>query len=71
MPMKPKDIRQLSDDEMRGKLKDLRQELFDLRFKHATNQLENTQRMKVVKRNIARLETVLGENARNAQGAEA
>lgn len=62
--MKMEDIRKMSADEMAAKLGEFRKELFDLRFKHATNQLENTQRMKVVKRTIAKILTVMTETAK-------
>ena len=59
--MKARELRELDDDELRKKEKDLREELFNLRFQHATGQLENTQRMKLVKREIARVLTILRE----------
>lgn len=59
--MKAAEIRNLSVDELNAKLADLKAELFNLRFQHAINQLENPQRMKAVKRDIARIKTVLRE----------
>ena len=59
--MKAAEIRNLSVDELNAKLADLKAELFNLRFQHAINQLENPQRMKAVKRDIARTKTVLRE----------
>ena len=59
--MKARELRELDDDELRKKEKDLREELFNLRFQHATGQLENTQRLKLVKREIARVLTILRE----------
>jgi len=59
--MKATEIRNLSVDELNAKLADLKAELFNLRFQHAINQLENPQRMKAVKRDIARIKTVLRE----------
>jgi len=55
--MKAKEIRELSNDDLTQKLKDGRAELFNLRFQMATSQLDNTGRIKVVKKDIARLLT--------------
>lgn len=55
--MKYKDIRELSDEELAQKLEDGRAELFNLRFQMATSQLDNTARISVVKRDIARIQT--------------
>ena len=59
--MKASEIRELSIDEMQQKAVDLQQELFNLRFQHASGQLENPQKMKQVKRDIARIKTILRE----------
>lgn len=59
--MKPEEIRDMSDHELSDKLKDLKSELFNLRFQLAINQLENPMRMKVVKKDIARVKTVMRE----------
>lgn len=59
--MKAKDLRALSPDELRTKIKDLREELFRIKFQHSIRQLENTARFPVLKRDIARIETVLRE----------
>ncbi|MBP0977131.1 MAG: 50S ribosomal protein L29 [Oscillospiraceae bacterium] len=59
--MKATDIKEMSVDEMNNKLEDLKQELFNLRFQLAVNQLENTARLKAVKKDIARIKTVLRE----------
>ena len=56
--MKANEIRELTDNELIEKLKDLKSELFNLRFQHAINQLENPMRLQVVKKDIARLKTV-------------
>lgn len=61
--MKAAEIRELSVQEMTTKLDELKQELFALRFRHAVNQLENTARLNAVKKDIARLKTVLREQA--------
>jgi large subunit ribosomal protein L29 len=55
--MKPEEVRNLSDTELAQKVKDLRVELFNLRFQLATGQLDNPQRIKAVKRDIARMHT--------------
>ena len=55
--MKAHDIRDLSNDDLTQKLKEGRSELFNLRFQMATSQLDNTGRIKVVKKDIARLLT--------------
>ena len=57
--MKASEIRELSNAELNEKLTALKAELFNLRFQHAINQLENPMRMKAVKKDIARIKTVL------------
>ncbi len=59
--MKVKDIRALSTTEMIEKEKEFKEELFNLRFQLATGQLENTARIKEVRKSIARIKTVLRE----------
>ncbi|MBE3585278.1 MULTISPECIES: 50S ribosomal protein L29 [Desulfofundulus] len=59
--MKAKDLRELSDEELVKKLDDSKDELFRLRFQLATNQLDNPMKIREVRRNIARLKTVLRE----------
>ena len=59
--MRAKDMRSMTETELRNKLTDYKQERFKLRFQHATGQLENTQRIPKVKRNIARILTILRE----------
>jgi large subunit ribosomal protein L29 len=54
-------LREQSIEEIQQKEKDLRQELFNLRFQHATHQLENIMRIRTVRRSIARAKTVLAE----------
>jgi large subunit ribosomal protein L29 len=61
--MKPKDLRLLSEGELIEKERELNEELFNLRFQHATGQLENTMRIPQVKRDIARVKTILKEKA--------
>ena len=57
--MKASEIRELSNAELNEKLTALKAELFNLRFQHAINQLGNPMRMKEVKKDIARIKTVL------------
>jgi large subunit ribosomal protein L29 len=59
--MKASELRDLKPPEMNKKLDELKSELFNLRFQHAINQLENPQRIVTVKREIARLKTVMHE----------
>lgn len=59
--MKANEIRELSKAELELKLKDLKQELFNMRFQHATNQLDNPMKMVEVKKTIARVKTILRE----------
>ncbi len=60
------DIRAKSQDELSGMLIDLRKEQFNLRFQRATGQLEGTGRIKAVRRDIARVKTILAERSRSA-----
>ena len=60
--MTSKEIRELSTEEQQPKLKDLKEELFNLRFQLAINQLENPTRIKAVKKDIARISTILRED---------
>jgi len=60
--MKASEIRNLSAEELESKLKDLKAELFNLRFQLTINQLDNPMRIKAVKRDIARVKTLMREN---------
>lgn len=60
--MTSKEIRELSTEEQQAKLKDLKEELFNLRFQLAINQLENPTRIKAVKKDIARISTIIRED---------
>ena len=55
------ELREMSADALNAKLKELKEELFRLRFQHAINQLDNPQKIVEVKKNIARVMTVLSE----------
>ena len=59
--MKNEKLRELTIEELEVKLKDLKEELFNLRFQHATNQLDNPMKMVEVKKTIARVKTVIRE----------
>ena len=59
--MKAKEIHNMTNDELATKLAGLKEELFNLRFRHATGQLENPTVLKTVKKDIARVKTVLRE----------
>ena len=59
--MRAKELRDLSDEELEGRLHDARQELFNLRFQSATGALENSARLRTTKRTIARILTVRHE----------
>lgn len=59
--MKASKIREMTNNELQNELKKLKNELFNLRFQLATNQLENPMRIREVKRTIARIKTILRE----------
>lgn len=63
--MKIKELRDLSDTELQAKLTELKKELFNLRFQHATNQLDNPMTIVSVKKSIAQIKTILRENELN------
>ena len=64
--MKTEDVRAKTDDELTEQLDALGRESFNLRFQRANGQLENTSRVRQVRRDIARIKTVLGERHRRA-----
>jgi large subunit ribosomal protein L29 len=64
--MKTTDARAKTDDELTGELDVLGKEIFNLRFQRANGQLENTARVRQVRRDIARIKTLLGERRRAA-----
>jgi large subunit ribosomal protein L29 len=59
--MKASELRELSIEELELRLSDMTQELFNLRFQHATDQLENSMKLGQTKRDIARIQTILKE----------
>ncbi|MDR0395875.1 MAG: 50S ribosomal protein L29 [Oscillospiraceae bacterium] len=61
--MKASTLREMSDEALSGKVKELKSELFNLRFRLATGQLENTMAISNVKRDIARCKTILRQRA--------
>ena len=62
MPSRVSELRELDDDELMTRLAESRQELFNLRFQHVTGQLDNYARLGQVRKEIARMETILREN---------
>lgn len=64
--MKAQDIRKLAAGEIRAKIADSREELMKLRFQQVTGQLTDTSRLRILRRNIARMETMLRESERAA-----
>jgi large subunit ribosomal protein L29 len=67
--MKAKEIRELTDAEAQAKLRDFRQELFNLRLQQQTARLERSSRMRDVRHDIARIETILSERRLKAVAA--
>ena len=65
--MKASEIKDLSMEEMLRKLDDLKEGLFNLRFQHETGQLENPQKMKQAKRDIARVKTLIKQSELNKE----
>lgn len=61
MSMKAAELREMSNAELTKKLAELKEELFNLRFQHAINQLDNPMRIKAVKKDIARIKTIIRE----------
>ncbi len=64
--MKTKEIREMQLEQLRVKLGDAREELLKLRFQQVTGQLTDTSRLRILRREIARMETILGEGLRTA-----
>ncbi len=69
--MKPEELRELPDLELERKLRQLKEELFNLRFQAATGQLENPMRIRQVKKGIARVKTIQTERKLAAERARA
>ena len=68
--MKAADLRDKTPDQLRDQLASLKKEAFNLRFQKATGQLENTSRMQVVRRDAARVKTILNQKAAAAASAD-
>ena len=64
--MKAEDLRQKSEDELSAQLLELKKEAFNLRFQKASGQLENVSRVRVVRRDIARIKTILTSRSASA-----
>jgi large subunit ribosomal protein L29 len=64
--MKGKDLKELTKEELLKRKKDTKEELFNLRFQHSTGQLENTARLKLLKKDVAKIETILRQKELNA-----
>jgi large subunit ribosomal protein L29 len=67
--LKANELRDLSDTELIERMRETRKQLFNLRFQHATGQLDNPRKLRVVRQDIARIMTVQGERERSASGA--
>lgn len=67
--MKAEDVRAKSDDELKEELLDLRKESFNLRFQRVSGQLENTARVRDVRRGIGRIKTIMNERRRSTAKA--
>ena len=65
--MKPTEIRELSDEELKNKETELKDQLFKLKFQHALGQLEDAMKLKNLKRDIARIKTILKEKSKGAE----
>lgn len=65
--MKAAEVRDMTALELENKLADLKKELFALRFQHAVNQLDNPMRLKAVKKDIARVKTIIRERSGSEQ----
>ncbi|MDA8232535.1 MAG: 50S ribosomal protein L29 [Magnetospirillum sp.] len=69
MATKVSDLRAKTDDQLKDRLLELKKEQFNLRFQRASGQLENTARVRTVRREIAAIKTVLGQRTRVVAGA--
>lgn len=65
--MKAEDVRALSDDQLKEQLQKLRREQFNLRFQAASGQLENTARVGQIRKDVARIKTIMGQRETAAQ----
>ena len=65
--MKANEIKEMTADELNTKLAELKEELFNLRFQHSVNQLENPKRLQAVKKDIARVKTFIRKHESEVQ----
>jgi len=65
--MRARELRELSDEELRNKEAELKDQLFKLRFQHALGQLENAMKLRNIKRDIARIKTLLREKMKGME----
>lgn len=65
--MKARELRELSDDELQSKEDELKDQLFKLKFQHALGQLENAMKLKSIKKDIARIKTLLKEKSKGTE----
>ena len=68
--MKARELKEMSEAELRQKEKEFTEELFNLRFQHATGQLENTQRLPQVRKDLARVKTLLRQKTMVSAGSK-
>ncbi len=68
--MKARELKEMSETELRQKEKEVTEQLFNLKFQHATGQLENTARLPQVRKDLARVKTVLREKVLGAAKAK-
>jgi len=66
--MEAKELREMSGQELESKRKELKEEIFHLRFRRATSQLENPMKLRQTKRDLARVETILVEKVKGLKG---
>ena len=66
--MKTNELREMSADDLKAKIEELTTERFNLRFRSATESIENPMRFRTIRRDIARIQTVLRQRAGQAQG---
>lgn len=59
--MKPEEVRDMETEDLHSRIAELKEEIFNLRFQHATGQLDNHRRMRQCKQDIARIKTILRE----------
>ena len=65
--MKARELRELSGDELQSKEEELKDQLFKLKFQHALGQLENAMKLKSIKKDIARIKTILKEESKGTE----